>query len=57
MRANDAAEFRAAMHSFTKEFNYNKGTIIKHVKRPILTYTIGEMALDDRPVLVAKFTE
>jgi hypothetical protein len=51
------ATYERSIHSFAKEFNYNKGTVIKHVKRPTLTYTIGETALDDRSVLLAKFTE
>ena len=45
-----------SVYSVAKEFNYNKGTLIKHVKRPHLTYEIGRTGLDDRSVVIAKFT-
>ena len=44
------------VYSVAKEFNYNKGTRIKHVKRPKMTYEIGQTGLDARSAIIAKFT-
>lgn len=50
------ASMEESVYSLGKEFNYNKATVIKHVKRPDLTYTIGKTALDSRSKVIQQFT-
>lgn len=45
------------VYSVGKEFNYNKATVIKHIKRPDLTYQIGKTALDSRSQVIQQFTK
>jgi predicted phosphatase len=50
------ASMEEQIYSLGKEFNYNKATVIKHVKRPALTYEIGQTALDSRAQVIEQFT-
>jgi len=50
------ASLQEQVYSFGREFNYNKASVIKHVKRPTLTYEIGATAIDSRSVKIQQFT-
>jgi predicted phosphatase len=51
------ASMEEQVYAFNREFNYNKATVIKHVKRPALTYEIGETALEARAHVIQQFTK
>ncbi len=51
------ATMEQEIYSFGKEFHYNKATVIKHIKRPQVTYEIGQTSLDSRSAMIQKFTE
>lgn len=51
------ASMEENVYSMGKEFNYNQATAIKHVKRPHVTYEIGQTSLDSRSEVIQKFTD
>jgi hypothetical protein len=44
------------VNGLTHEFQYHQGTVIKHIKRPKVTYQIGQTKLDERSVWIGKYT-
>ena len=51
------ASMEEQVYALNREFNYNKATMIKHIKRPALTYEIGATALDARSQVIQTFTQ
>lgn len=51
------ATMEQSVYSFGKEFHYNKATVIKHIKRPHVTYELGQTALDSRSDIIETFTQ
>ena len=43
------------VYALSKDFNYNKATVIKHIKRPKVTYEIGQTHLDSRAQVIEQF--
>lgn len=51
------ATIEQEIYSFGKEFHYNKATVIKHIKRPQVTYEIGQTSLDSRSAMITQFID
>ena len=51
------ATLEAGVLGLDQEFNYNKGTAIKHVKRPKAIYGIGKTKVDERLIKIQKFSQ